>query len=83
MSAAQYAGVLRKHCNDVVDDLVFAARIGLLVHDIHAVTADEPYTKHSACHVRTLVPLPLGGRSDCAAERAPTLWTCAAQRRRG
>jgi hypothetical protein len=31
----------------VVDDLAFAARITILVRDIHAVTADESDTKHN------------------------------------
>ena len=48
--AAQHAGLARQRGDDVVDDLVFAARVALLVCDIHAVTADEPDTKHNAFH---------------------------------
>ena len=35
----------------MVDNFIFAPRIALLVRDIHAVTADEPDTKHKAFHV--------------------------------
>ena len=51
VSTAQHAGVVRQRGDDVVDDLVLAARIALLVRDIHAVTANEPDTKHNAFHV--------------------------------
>ena len=51
VSTAQHAGVLRQRSDDVVDNFVFAPRIALLVRDIHAVTADEPDTKHKAFHV--------------------------------
>ncbi len=49
--AAQHAGIFRKRGDDVVDNLVFAARTGLLVRQIQVVTADEPNTKHDGCHV--------------------------------
>ena len=48
--AAQHTGVVRQRGDDVVDDLVLAARVALLVRDIHAVTANEPDTKHNAFH---------------------------------
>lgn len=51
VSAAQHAGLFRQRGDDVVDDLVFADRIGLLVGDIHVVTADQSDTKHDALHV--------------------------------
>ena len=50
VSAAQHPGILGQCGDDVVDNLVFTARIGILVRDIHAVTANEPDTKHNAFH---------------------------------
>ena len=50
VSAAQHSGSLSQRGDDVVDNLVFAARIALPVRDVHAVTADEPDTKHDAYH---------------------------------
>ena len=50
MSAAQHPGILSQRGDDVVDNLVFAARIALPVRDIHAFTADEPDPKHDAFH---------------------------------
>ena len=50
MSAAQHPGILSQRGDDVVDDLVFAARIAFLVRDIHAFTADQPDPKHNAFH---------------------------------
>jgi hypothetical protein len=40
VSAAQNPGGLGQRGDHVVDDLAFAARITILVRDIHAVTAD-------------------------------------------
>jgi hypothetical protein len=48
--AAQHAAIFRKRGDAVVDDLVLATRAGLLVRQIQVVTADEPNTKHDACH---------------------------------
>ena len=56
MSAAQHTGAVRQRGDDVVDDLVLAARI-VLVRDIQTVTADEPHTKHDAFHTYALATL--------------------------
>ena len=53
VSAAQHAGIFSKRGDDVVDSLVFAALTGLLVRHIQIFTADEPDTKHDACHVHS------------------------------
>ena len=51
VSTAQKPGGLGQHGDHVVDDLAFAARIAILVGDIHAVTADQSDTKHNRFHV--------------------------------
>ena len=51
VSTAQNPGGLRQRGDHVVDDGAFAARIAILVRDIHAVTADESDTKHNRFHV--------------------------------
>jgi hypothetical protein len=51
VSTAEHARVTCERRDDVVDDLVLAARIGVVVRDVHAVTADEPDTKHKPLHV--------------------------------
>lgn len=51
VSATEHAGVLRKRVDDVVYDLAFTPRTAIVVHDIEAVPADEPDTKHKPFHV--------------------------------
>ena len=50
MSASQHRGIFSQCGDDVVDNLLFAARVALPVRDIDAVTADEADTKHNAFH---------------------------------
>ena len=51
VSTPQHPGGLGQRGDDMVDRLSFATRIPILVGDIHAVTADEPDTKHNRFHV--------------------------------
>ena len=51
VSTPEYAGVLRKCVDDVVDGLALARRIAVVVRDINAVPADEPDTQHKPFHV--------------------------------
>src|SRR4051794_17439248 len=50
MAAPQDTGLLRERGDDVVDHLGFTARTTVLVHDVHAVAADEPDTKDYRLH---------------------------------
>jgi hypothetical protein len=51
VSATQHASIGRQSRHHVIDEVLFAARMRLLVRDIHGATADQPDTKHDAFHV--------------------------------
>jgi hypothetical protein len=65
VTASQDTGLVCEREDDVVDHLGFAARIPVLVRDVHAVTADEADTKDDRLHA--LHPRPVCRAPDRSA----------------
>jgi hypothetical protein len=50
MLASEHTGILGKRRNDVLDELIFGVRVGLVIGDIHAITGREPDSQHNLRH---------------------------------
>ena len=50
MLAAKHTGILSQRRDDEFDKFVIVDDIGILVRDVHAIAASEPYAQHYCRH---------------------------------
>ena len=70
MAAAEDAGPLTHHLDDVIDHRSLVVTVGILICQIRVVATKEPDPQHDSCHVRKVARAKLAEGLAAAARAA-------------